>query len=55
LKAYRGIILQLEVNKMVQEIIFNKKNQTFFTGAIDHAHSIFLRAFSGTGAIAPVS
>jgi hypothetical protein len=27
----------------------------FLTGAIDHAPHIFLRAFSGAGAIAPVS
>jgi hypothetical protein len=27
----------------------------FFTGAIDHAPQIFLRAFSGAGAITPVS
>jgi hypothetical protein len=27
----------------------------FFTGAIDHAPQIILRAFTGAGAIAPIS
>jgi hypothetical protein len=44
LKAYGGIILQLEANKFFY----------FFTGAIDHALPIFWRAFTGAGAIAPV-
>jgi hypothetical protein len=36
------------------EVIFNK-NFFFFSGAIDHAPQNFLRAFSGAGAIVPVS
>jgi hypothetical protein len=51
-----GIILYLEVNKMVYELtFFFKLKFIFFTGAIDHAPQIFLQAFSGAGTIAPVS
>jgi hypothetical protein len=32
-----------------------KKKQNLFTGAIDHAPQIILQAFSGAGAIVPVS
>jgi hypothetical protein len=40
-----GIILQLEVNKMVKIIFGKNKLNFFFTGAIDHALQIYLRAF----------
>jgi hypothetical protein len=38
-----------------QKKMYRVNKQIFFTGAIDHAPQIFLRAFSHAGAIAPVS